>query len=88
MFGWARLAVFGLIFLTIVYYALSWYSRSMRREKLEKQFDAGDVKGDRDAYIRQGIEDYNGSLRHKLIWGVYVIPICIFVFLIYATNFQ
>jgi hypothetical protein len=76
------------VLLTVIYLCLSWYSRSVRREKLEKEFDSGDVKGDRDAFIKQGLKDYDGSLRRKLIWAVYVIPVIGVIGLIYVVNFM
>ena len=88
MFGWVRLAVIGLFFLTIVYICLSWYSRSVRREKLERRFDRGGEVGPREQFIEDGLRAYEGSLRRKLIWGVYVIPIILIVAMIYVTNFM
>ena len=88
MFGWVRLAIIGLFFLTIVYLCLSWYSRSVRREKLEKRFDAGGEDGPREQFIEDGLKAYESSLRRKLIWGVYIIPILLVVVMIYVTNFM
>ena len=56
-------AVMGFLILTVVYLLVSVYSRSVRRERLEKQFDAGDVPGDRDAYVEKGMEAYRHGLR-------------------------
>jgi hypothetical protein len=39
IFGMARLIVMALIGLTVVYLLVSIYSRSVRREKLEKEWD-------------------------------------------------
>ncbi|MEM7439931.1 MAG: hypothetical protein AAF393_10050 [Pseudomonadota bacterium] len=88
MFAWVRLAFMALILMTIVYLCLSWYSRSVRREKLEKEFDAGGIDGDRQAFIDKGLEKYSGSLRAKLIWGVYIIPFVLIAILVYVTNFM
>lgn len=89
MFGWVRLSVIGLFFLTIIYICLSWYSRSVRRERLEKQFDEGaEHPGPREQFINDGLKAYEGSLRRKLIWGVYVIPVILVVAMIYVTNFM
>ncbi len=41
IFQIARLMVLGFVVLTVVYLVVSIYSRSVRREKLEKQWDAG-----------------------------------------------
>lgn len=89
MFGWLRLAIIGLFLLTIIFFCLAWYSRSVRREKLEKQFDQGaEHPGPREQFIEDGLKAYEGSLRAKLIWGVYVIPILLVVVTLYITNFM
>ncbi|MDU8910839.1 hypothetical protein [Aestuariicoccus sp. MJ-SS9] len=87
MFALARLFIVGFIVLTIVYVVLSLYSRSVRRGKLEAQWDEEGMTGDKDAFVREGLEDYDGSLRRKLILGVYVIPLCLITLVIYLTNF-
>ncbi len=84
--GWIRLIVFGFVGLTIVYWLVSIYSRSVRRETLEKRFDAGGVEGDRDAYIEAGMADYERGLRKRLIWLVYIIPMVAMGLTIYFVN--
>lgn len=91
MIAFVRLAVFGFIAMTVMYFALSIYSRSVERERLEKEWDAKNGEGvednpARDAYIEAGMRDYEGSLRRKLIWLVYVIPTILVAVLIYLTN--
>jgi hypothetical protein len=83
-----RLAVFGFIGLSLIYLLVSIYSRSVRREKLEKLFDAGDVEGDRDAYIEAGMQAYRHGLRRKLILLVYVIPAVVVAVTVYLVNYQ
>ena len=34
-----RLLIFGLIALTVLYLAISWYSRSVRRQKMERDWE-------------------------------------------------
>ncbi len=87
MFGLLRLAAFGFIALTVVYVSLSFYSRAVRRGKLEDEWDAGTGEGDREGFIREGLAEYEGSLRRKLIWGVYVIPTMVVGAIIYVTNY-
>lgn len=87
MFALARLLVIGFFVLTIIYICLSLYSRSVRRGKLEAEWDEEVKSGDREAFVQEGLDDYDGSLRRKLILGVYVIPFCLVSFIIYATNF-
>jgi hypothetical protein len=90
MIALLRLLVFGLIGLTVVYFMVSIYSRSVRREKLEDRWqedhpDGGDPAA-RDAYIEAGMREYETGLRKKLIWLVYIIPMCALVVTIYLVN--
>ena len=87
MIGLVYLVVFGLLGLSVVYLLVSVYSRSVRREKLEKRFDAGDGEGDRDAYIEAGMKAYQHGLRRRLIWLVYIIPIMVVGVTIYLVNY-
>jgi hypothetical protein len=83
-----RLVVFGFIGLTVVYWLVSVYSRSERREKLEKEFDAGGVDGVRDDYIKAGLIQYEHGLRRKLIVLVYIIPAVVVIATVYLVNSQ
>ncbi len=85
--GLVRLVVFGFVALGIIYLSISIYSRSVRREKLEKEFDENPVAGTtREAYVKQGVEAYNKSFRPKLIGLVFVIPPIVVAAIIYVTN--
>jgi hypothetical protein len=83
-----RLAVFGYIALTIIYFLVSIYSRSVRREKLEKKYDAGGIEGERDAYIEAGMQAYEHGLRRRLLWLVYIIPTVVIALTVYFVNYQ
>ncbi len=87
-----RLAVFGLLVLSGVYLLVAVYSRSVRREKLEKHWDAAPPEGqgdtERAAYIENGMRDYEHGLRKKLLWLVFIIPMTLFAVTVYLVNFQ
>ncbi|AWB49844.1 hypothetical protein HYN69_16220 [Gemmobacter aquarius] len=91
MIGLLRLAVFGLIVLTLVYWLALVYARSVRRERLEKEYDEGsidgDVRGGRDDYIAQGMDEYEHGLKRKLLWLVYILPIGTVLVLVWL-NFE
>ncbi|MDN5789089.1 hypothetical protein [Pseudorhodobacter sp.] len=87
MIALIRLAVFGFIGMTIMYFLLSIYSRSLQREELEKAWDADQGPGLRDEYIAHGMAHYEKGLRKKLIWLVYVIPTLAVIAAIYFLNF-
>lgn len=93
MIGLLRLIVMGLIALSVIYLVVSWYSRSVRRERLENRADRKISQGRleparRDAFIDKGMRAYDRSVRKKLIWGVFVVPIVAVVLVIYVTNFM
>lgn len=88
-----RLAVFGLIGLTILYVVISLYSRSLRREWLEDRAAEKIAEGTlddagRNAFIETGMRDYEHSLRRKLILGVFVVPVIVVAGLVYVMNFM
>jgi predicted permease len=77
----------GFAVLTVLYVILSVWSRSVRREKLEEEWDEDIREGDRDAFITEGLRDYDRSLRRKLILGVYVVPVLFVLVMIYVVNY-
>ncbi|WP_348773483.1 hypothetical protein [Litoreibacter halocynthiae] len=83
-----RLSLVAFIVMLIVYFILSAWSRSVRRGKLAEEWDEEVREGDRDAFIEQGLEEYDGSLRRKLILGVFVVPYLVIAVLVYVVNFQ
>lgn len=85
MFAMLRLAAMCLVVLTVVFVCVSLYSRAVRKDKLEAEWDET-RDGDRDAFVQKGLDAYAGSFRRKLIFGVYVVPIVILVCVIYFTN--
>lgn len=82
-----RLLIVTFVVLSVIYLGLSLYSRSRARDRLETEWDEGDVKMPRDAYVREGLKDYDSSLRRKLILGVYVVPLCLVALIVYLVNF-
>jgi hypothetical protein len=90
--GLLRLVIFGFIGLTVLYWAISIYSASVRREKLEKRWDRDHAgEGDdaaRRTYIEDGMRDYRSGLRRRLILLVYVIPAAFVVAILILTNWN
>ena len=84
--GWLRLGLFALVGLTVVYVIASIYSRSVRREKLEKRWLAEGLEGDRDGWIEKGMKEYEKGLKRRLLWLIYILPMLAFVATIYFVN--
>lgn len=91
MTGFIRLMLFWAVFAAVAYWALLIYSRSLRREALEKEWDANPPEGadaeKRAVFIEQGMADYEHSLRRKLLWGVIILPFFAIGLLIYLVNY-
>ena len=89
--GLIRLIIFGFIAMTIAYFVISIYSRSVRREKLESRWaekhpDGGDAR-QREIFIERGMAAYHSSLRPKLILLVYVIPVVLIATIHIVTTY-
>jgi hypothetical protein len=88
MIAFLRLAVVGFVIATVFYVLLSIYARSLRRERLEKEWEAKGRPGSRADYVRAGMAAYNASLRPRLILGVYVVPALVVGIILYLTNYH
>lgn len=88
--GFIKLVIFGFIGLSVIYFSVSLYSRSVRKERLEDQFAEenpdGGAPGARDAFVTEGMQDYYSSIRPKLIGLVYVVPTVVIAAIIYTIN--
>jgi hypothetical protein len=88
--GFIKLVIFGFIGLTVIYFSVSIYSRSVRKERLEDEFDAenpdGGDEGARDAFVAEGLKAYDASIRPKLIGLVYVVPTLAIGAIVYMIN--
>ena len=82
-----RLTVMMLIALTVIYWALVLYLRAGEKDRLEARWEAERPPLPQHTYVANGLRDYQGSLRRKLIWGVYVVPIGTVAALVYILNY-
>jgi len=90
MIGAVRLVVVGFVVLSVVYWLVSIYSRSIRREKLEDRWSdnhPGDDDSEaRTSYIDLGMAEYETGLRRKLILLVYIIPTLLVIGTLFVIN--
>lgn len=91
--GWLRLAFVMYVMLTIIYFLTSIYSRSVRREKLEKEWDTdpareGSLPDERTAFIDAGMVLYDKGLKKRLLWLIYVVPTVGFMATVYFVNWH
>ena len=88
MLALLQLIVVGFVVLTVIFIGLSMYSRSIRRGKLRQKWRSGPRLVDMDSFVQRGLKRYDSSIRRKLIWGVYIVPVVLVVLIIYLTNFS
>lgn len=86
--GWLRLALVGFLVLTLAYWLVSAYSRSVRREALEAEWEAGPQDRDRAEFIAEGLRAYQNGLRRRLILLIYIVPAIVIPAIIYILNFE
>ncbi|MEY8096624.1 hypothetical protein AB9F29_04310 [Falsihalocynthiibacter sp. S25ZX9] len=87
IFTLARQFFFAFVGLTVIYLISRWFAASLRREDLEEEFDEEVKEGDRDAFIEEGMERYRKSFRRKALVLIYVIPLVLYVIVLYLINF-
>ena len=85
-----RFGMLGLVVLSVIYFLVSVYSRSIRREWLEGEW-AEEPREDRSdaaraAFIEAGMAKYEAGFRKKLILLIYVIPTVLIGILGYVIN--
>ena len=93
LFGWLRLAFFGLIGLTIIYFLVGIYARSVRREALEKQWDSdpaneGGLPADRAIFVENGMAQYEKGLKKRLLLLIYILPVAAVIATAYVINWS
>jgi len=85
MIGLLKLIGFGFLVLTVFYLIVRAYALSVVRESLERSYDQD---GDRDTYAANGLSQYQRSLRFKLLWLVYILPMALIILTAYLVNSQ
>lgn len=81
-----RAWLFALVILTVFYWLLRTYFRSLRREALEKRFEEEGLTGERDVWVEAHMKDYSRSLKLRLLWLVYILPLAAIAAIIYYVN--
>ena len=85
-----RIMIVAFVGLTIIYFSVSIYARSVRRENLENEYDAdhpdGGEPGARDAFVEAGMVEYKNSIRPKMIGLIYVVPVVVVSAIVYVIN--
>lgn len=76
MVFWITRILVIILLLAVLHVVLGRYLRWDKTKQLQAEFDAADThEASRDAFIGKGLADYDKSLRKKLLWGIWLLPI-------------
>lgn len=83
-----RLLLFVLAIQTVVFFVISGIQRVNARRRAWAEYEAlPEPREDWDSYLDREMLEYHSSLRKKLIWSVYIIPLAVVALLVYFVNF-
>jgi hypothetical protein len=88
MGGLIRLAVFGFVILTVIFVIWSIVARRAERRRLEEEWEIEGLAGEKEAHVREGLAVYERSLRRRLIFGVYLVPLAVIGTIVYVVNYM
>lgn len=78
MYVWVIRFVILFAILTVIYVLLSRYSRWDQRRKLEDEYDSDETQEtSREQFVADGLARYDRSLRKRLLFGVYLVPLAV-----------
>ena len=84
--GFLRVLGIFFVILLVIYFVLSVVLRLRERRRLAEDWEAGDRLVEWDIFVRDGMADYDRSLRKKLLWLVIVGPMAGLLILLYVLN--
>ncbi|WP_240558432.1 hypothetical protein [Paracoccus contaminans] len=91
--GIIRLAAILFAFEALFYVLLWFYLRSLRRERLEEEWEErhpGDPADspERDEFLERSMADFQTSLRARLVGLVFILPTLAVAAIIYFVNYR
>jgi hypothetical protein len=84
--GFLRPLILVFLVLVAIHLVLRIWLRLRERRRLAAEWDAGTRLGDRETYLREGMEQYDRSLGKRLLWLTIVGPMAGLVLLLYVLN--
>lgn len=87
MIGFVKNLVIIFLVLTVIYIALSVIGRIRARDKLRAEYLIEKPDMPEDEFVNNGVARYQKSLRRKLIFSVYLMPLFFAGILIYLAQY-
>lgn len=65
---------------------LRLWLRLRERRRLGQEWEAGDRLVTREIFVQTGMDDYDRSLRKRLLWLTVVLPMAGLILVLYLVN--
>jgi len=88
MIIWIRNLVIILLVLSVIYTLLSISSRMRQKRKLISEYKVTQAETPEEEFVAKGMQKYERSLKPKLIFGVFLVPLAISALLIYLAQYS
>lgn len=86
MIAFLRFFVPLLIVQTAAYAFLAISARLRQRRRLQAEWEQQGQPGARDDFVDRGMDDYEDTLRYKLLLAIYVVPWVALGAIVYWVN--
>ena len=84
--GFLRPLFLFFVLLIAIHFALRLWLRLRERRRLTEEWELGAHEGDREAFMDRGMDEYDRSLRKRLLWLTIVAPMAGLLILLYVLN--
>lgn len=84
--GFIRVVLIFFVLLVALHLVLRLALRLRERRRLAREWEAGDRLVTREIFVQTGMDDYDRSLRKRLLWLTVVLPMAGLILVLYLVN--
>ena len=84
--GFLRVVLIFFVLLVALPLVLRLALRLRERRRLGQEWEAGDRLVTREIFVQTGMDDYDRSLRKRLLWLTVVLPMAGLILVLYLVN--
>ncbi len=84
--GFIRVVLIFFVLLVALHLVLRLALRLRERRRLGREWEAGDQLVTRAIFVQTGMDDYDRSLRKRLLWLTVVLPMAGLILVLYLVN--
>lgn len=84
--GFIRVVLIFFALVVALHLVLRLWLRLRERRRLGQEWEAGDQLVSREIFVQTGMDDYDHSLRKRLLWLTVVLPMAGLILVLYLVN--